>query len=141
MMDGLPIATPEGYFVSREHERIAEIIQDYDPTLRLVFIPPKDRNPDDPNEKPFAVAHFPEDAAPYIAFFSDTCDERILERLFSNDLTKNDVGAMLDASEAAKEAIKLKKQMEDLEYRADIAKSMWRSPKHSYQHNGKKINL
>ena len=141
MMDGLPIATPEGYFVSREHQRIAEIIQDYDPTLRLVFIPPADRNQNDPTEKPFAVAHFPEDAAPYIAFFAEECDHRILERLFSNDLTKTDVKSALEAAEAAQQAIKLKKELEEEEMRQDMAQSMIRSPLHSYRHNGKKIDL
>ena len=140
-MDGLPIATPEGYFVSEEHRRIAEIIADYDPDLRLVFIPPSERNHDDPNEKPFAVAHFPEGKAPYIVFFADECDHRILERLFTNDTLKHDVMARLDASHAAQEAIRLKKQMEEEEMKQDIAKSMWRSPLHSYNHNGKKIRL
>lgn len=139
MSDSLPIATPEGYFVSQEHRRIAEIIADYEPTLRLVFIPPSRRDPNNPNEKPFAVAHFPADKEPYIAFYSDTCDERLLERVFMNDTSKHDIGARLDAAEAAKESIKLKRRIDELEEQADVARSMWRSPLHSYKHNGKKM--
>jgi len=137
--DSLPIATPDGYFVSQEHKRIAEIIVDYDPRLRLVFIPPSERNYGDPTEKPFAVAHFPEGKEPYIAFFAEECDERILERLFLNDTQKHDMQARLDASDRAKEVIKMKKQIEDDEMKADIARSMWQSPLHTYRHNGKKL--
>lgn len=139
MNDSLPIATPDGYFVSQEHKRIAEIIIDYDPRLRLVFIPPSDRNYDDPTEKPFAVAHFPEDKPPYIAFFADACDERILERLFLNDTQKTDVESRLRASEQAHELVKLKKQLDEEEEKQDIARSMWQSPLHTYRHNGKKL--
>ena len=137
----LPIATPEGYFVSREHQRIAEIIQDYDRDLHLVFIPPRDRNHDDPNEKPFAVAHMPEGREVYIVFFSDTCDERILERLWRNDTNRTNPLSDLEAQEAAKEAIKYKEQMDQMEQDADVARSLIRSPLHSYKINGKKINL
>lgn len=139
MMDNIPIATPDGYFVSQEHLRIAEIIKDYDPRLRLVFIPPSQRNSDDPNEKPFAVADFPDDKEPYIVFFADECDERIIERLFQNDLQKHDVVGRVNAADAAREAIKLKKEVEQQEELEDMARSMWRSPLHTYKHNGKKL--
>lgn len=141
LQDHLPIATPEGYFVSREHQRIAEIIQDYDPDLYLVFIPPADRNHDDPTEKPWAVVHMPGGKAPYFVFYADECDERILERLWRNDQNVNNPLSELEAKEAAQQAIKYKKEMEQLEMQADIAKSMIRSPLHTYRINGKKLSL
>jgi len=141
LQDSLPIATPEGYFVSREHQRIAEIIQDYDPSLHLVFIPPANRDHNDLNEKPFAVAHIQPDGKAYIAFFSDTCDERILERLFRNDTHKRDVLSDIQASEAAHEAVKLYEQMELEGIQQDIAATLIKSPLHTFSLNGKKLQL
>lgn len=134
--ESLPIATPDGYFVSQEHIRIAQIIQDFDPELFLVFIPPSKRDRNDPNEKPFALAHMPENKPSYIVSYFDDCDERILEFAFMNDTRRHDVLARLEAHDAAVQAIKLKKLMEEEEMKQDLVASIVRSPKHQYRHNG-----
>ena len=127
------IATPDGYFVSAEHQRIAEIIHDYDEDMHLAFIPESKREPGD---APFALIHTPVGAPAYIAFYSDTCDERLLARVFANDLAKTDVWAQLEKAEAAREAIKLKKEMDEAEARKDLVQHIIKSPKATYKHNG-----
>lgn len=126
------VATDQG-FVSAEHQRIAEIIADYDPDIHLAWIPPDKREPGD---SPFAVVHTPVGQPSYIAFYADECDERLLARVFANDLAKNDVWAQLEKAEAAREAIKLKRQMDEAEERKDLVQHIIKSPKSRYRHNG-----
>ena len=137
--ESLPIATPDGYFVSQEHVRIAQIIQDFDPELFLVFIPPSKRDRNDPDEKPFALAHMPGDKPAYIVSYFDDCDERILEFAFMNDTRRHDVLARLEAHDAAVQAVNLKKVMEEEEMKQDLVASIVRSPLHTYKHDGKRF--
>lgn len=130
--DGAMIATEHG-FVSAEHQRIAEIIQDYDETLALAFIPEANREPGD---HPFAVIHSPVGKPQYIAFYADQCDERILERLFTNDLTKHDVLSQLEAADAARRAVELKRELDKAEARKDLVQHIIKSPKTRYKHDG-----
>jgi hypothetical protein len=137
-LDNIPLATPEGYFISAEHKRIAEIVNDYDQDLYLLFIPPARREPGD---HPYAVMHQPEGKAPYIAAYFDECDERILEHLFLNDTRRHDMMAKIEAQELAQQLVDAKRREDIAAEKADMAKSMWRSPLHSYKHNGKKLDL
>lgn len=127
------IPTDDGRWVSESHERIARIIQDYDPELHLAYIPPDKREPGD---VPFAVIHQPASRPGYIVFTAAECDERILERLWASDNKHGDVLSRLDAHNAALEAVKLKKQMDEAEERQDLVKHVVRSPKSVYKHNG-----
>lgn len=127
------VPTEEGYFVSENHARIAEIISDYDPTLRLAWIPPDKREPGD---KPFAVIHAPLGRPEYIVCYSDDVNEDLLARVFSMDSTKNDVWSQVENSQKAAEALKLKKRMEEMEEAKDLAASIVKSKKHVYKHDG-----
>jgi hypothetical protein len=127
------VPTEEGYFVSETHARIAEIINEYDPELRLAWIPPERREPGD---QPFAIIHSPLGRPEYVVCYSDVLDESLLARVFSMDATKNDVWSDIQASQAAAEALKLKKQMEEMEEANDLAASIVRSKKHVYRHDG-----
>lgn len=127
------VPTEEGYFVSENHARIAEIISDYDPTLRLAWIPPDKREPGD---QPFAIIHAPLGGPEYIVCYSDNVNEALLERVFSMDSTKHDVWSQIERSQAAAEAIKLKAQMEEMAAAKDLASSIVKSKKHTYRHDG-----
>jgi hypothetical protein len=122
-----------GYLVSERHARIAEIIQDYDETLELTWIPPDKREPGD---KPFAVVHRPDGQPPYIVCYSDDPDERLLARIFSGDATKTNVLDDIEALNAANQALKLKAELEAAEERQDVIEHIIRSPKTRYKHNG-----
>jgi hypothetical protein len=132
----IAIPTDDGRWVSESHERIARIIKDYDPTLSLAYIPPDKREPGD---VPFAVIHEPMGKPAYIVFTAETCDERILERLWAADTVKQgDILTNLDAHNAAVEAVKLKKKMDEQENRLDFVESVIKSPLNTYKHNGVK---
>lgn len=120
------------------YERIAEIINDYNPDMELVWIPPAERNAFD--TKPFAIRHNPPGKPSYIiGFFSEEqMDHRIIAHLFAHDTTRTDVLSNLEREEAAKQALHMKERMEADEIRKDFAKSLLKSRKHVYRHNGKK---
>jgi hypothetical protein len=125
----LPIPTPEGYFTSEVHRRVAEIIVDYDPDLRLAFIPYSQRDASDPNEKPYAVVDIKEGHKPHFVMYADE-DElasgALLARLFNNDLAKVDVRAKLKAEEDARAIMRMKEEMEAAEHTADIIRTLRR---------------
>jgi hypothetical protein len=125
----LPVPTPEGYFVNETHRRVAEIIADYDPHLRLAFIPYSQRDPNDPLEKPFAVIDTRPTLGPHFVMFADESeisDGSLLARLFNNDLEKVDVGARLKAQQEAQEIMRLKEQIEAQEQIEDITRTLRR---------------
>lgn len=133
---GIDVYVPvDGTFVSQNHLHIAEIINDYDPTLSLAWIPADKREPGD---APFAVVHRPLGGPEYVVFYADQCDERILERLWRNDITKTNVLSDLESHNAALEAVKLKKEMEEAAERQDLVASIVKSKKNTYKHDGVK---
>lgn len=125
--NALYMATESGHFVNEAHRRIAEIIADYDPNLRLAYIPDADRNPNDLTEKPFAVIDLGDGTRPPTAImFADECDEKLLARVFNNDLQRVDVFSKLRAEDSAKEAIEMKKRIEREAFAVDIARTFKR---------------
>lgn len=136
------VPAEDGHWINENHARIAELINEYDPTLDLVWIPPEHRVKNS-NEAPYAVRHTPSDKnkAPYIIFFinEDELDQRVLARLYRGDLNKNDVGGMIEAEEKAYWNLKNKILKERAEERQDIIATIVGSNKHSFKHNGKII--
>ena len=129
----IAIPTEDGRWVSEKHERIARIIQDYDPELHLAYIPPDKREPGD---VPFAVIHTPKDSFPYIVATFQDCDERILEHLWTIDNKQGDVLSRLDAHNAAIKAVELRERLDKEEESKELARSIVRSPLNTYKHNG-----
>ncbi len=132
MLEGMIWA--EGRFVSEHHERIARIIKDYDPNLYLAWIPPEAREPGVPD---FAVMYSDNISPAYVVFTSDTCDERLVERLFSGDTKYNNVLDAIETGEAARDVIKMKEKMDIAEAEQDLIKHIVTSPKSRYRHGGK----
>lgn len=126
------VPTGDGYFVSEDQQRIAEIVQDYEPTLELVWIPPDRRGNDD---KPFAVVCHPTNGQPsYFVLFADQCDERILSRLWAADNKHHNVLTELEVNEAAHKALELKRKEDELELRQDLMRSAIQSPLNTYRY-------
>lgn len=125
------IPTNDGYWVSENFQRLAEVIKDYSHSknsdLELRWIPPTNRETPDEKAKPFCVF---DSRAQRPIFFASEFDtpETILTRLFDSDNTKGDVLKRIDAHNAAVKALKLKEQMEKLEDANDRAMFMIGSP-------------
>lgn len=131
-------ATADGHFISDQQQRIAAIIQDYDPTLNLVWIPTENRLPED-KDKEFAVVHRRPGHEPYIVLFAkpDEIDERLLVRLWTHDNKNGNVLDEIEARNAAAEAIKMRARMDAAEEQNDLTASIIGSNLHTYRHNGK----
>lgn len=97
-----------GSFISSKMQRLAEIIQDYDPYLELRWIPPANRSSSDSH--PYVVVDTRNGSSAYPLFYfgETTPPEEVLEKIFLGDNTKQDVVAQLDARNAAVEAMRLK---------------------------------
>jgi hypothetical protein len=135
----IAVPTDDGQWVSQSHMRIAEIIRDYEPTLSLVWIPIDQRSEADRGRE-FAVIHSPIGGPVYTVLHcsADEVDHRLLARLFNGDLAKNNVLNWLDSIEEAKAIIKAKQDAELAEERQEIVRSIIKSPKSVYKHNGVK---
>lgn len=117
-----------GRALSVEHQRIAEIIQDYDPKLRLVWILPEDRQLNE--QHPFAVVHSPDNAPEYVVMRlrESEVDHRILARLWGSDDKNGNVLTRIEAEESARRAVELKKQQDEIEEAKEMAAWMVKAP-------------
>lgn len=116
-------------------ERIAEIIQDFDPDLRLEWIPPEDRTVFD--GKPFRIVHDPGHVPQYvvISLSEDEVDHRVLASLFRSRMDDRNLNAELEAHDAALKAIKLREQLDQQEEEKKFAVWALRQNKR-VKHNG-----
>jgi len=132
-----------GEFISDAHAHLAQVLQDYKPTLSLVYIPVKDR--DETDTKPWAILDSPANMAPHIIrYMSDEEMQKpaeVLSWIFEGDLTKHrpdDVFARMEAKRAAEELMNLKKQEEELADHMELIEFAAKTNKNTWWHNGKK---
>lgn len=132
-----------GEFISDAHAHLAQVLQDYKPTLSLVYIPVKDR--DETDTKPWAILDSPANMAPHIIrYMSDEEMQKpseVLAWIFEGDLTKHrpdDVFARMEAKRAAEELMNLKKQEEELADHMELIEFAAKTNKNTWWHNGKK---
>lgn len=133
------VPAEDGHWVNEKFARIAEVIQDFDPRLQLVWIPPENRTALD--VKPYGVLHSADDGQQKMVMWikEDELDERVVANLFMGDTTKTDVLARLEAQERAQKVLQMKAEMEAAEERQDFIKSVVGSGLHNYRHNGRVI--
>jgi len=137
-----------GEFVSDDHQRLAEIIHDYNPAMSLLYIPQRDRAGE--VSFPFAIKEEQLGAEPVIIRYL-TADQmrrpnEILAWLFEGDLRKHrpqDVLARLEAEDLADKLLSLKKledETADREDKVAFAVSGGRDRKHTVRlGSGRKV--
>ena len=114
------IPADDGRWVNENYERLARVVQDYDPQFELRWIPSDQRETPDERSKPYVVVDTFTNTAVLYASELDSPEE-ILERMFLGDSTKGDVLGRIDAHNAAVKAMKMKEQMDEDEARQDYA--------------------
>lgn len=115
--------------------RLAEILQDYDNTLELRWIPTADRNSLD--SKPFAVWQVSPNFPPYsiMELREDELDHRVLAALFNANNANGNVLDRLEAEEDAKRAFDLKVKLDEQEEAREFA--VWAIKQNkTVKHNG-----
>jgi hypothetical protein len=126
--------TDKGQWISEKQRQVAEVISDYDPNLRLQWIPTNERGSDD---YAFRVVDFSPGRTPYAVLFAHEADERLLARVFEADNSRNGgVLNVLDRINAAAEILEAKKQEESIAEGTEMAYSILHSKKIHYKHNG-----
>lgn len=129
-----------GHFINAMHQRVAEIMHDYDPDLQLVWIPDAERTEPHEREFPFAILHSPPGRQPYVVRHvrESEVNERLLAWLWSNDAERSNPFATLEKIEDAKRAMELHAAQEARDEAQEIGAAILRSPLHTYRHNGKR---
>jgi len=123
-----------GHFVSQKQVRINEILQDYDPSLQLQWIPPSDRSS---NDLAFRVVCFPKDKRPYAVCFAEEADERLLAKVFEADQANSPNKLnFIDNYNKALELTRAKEAQDARQEDHELAASILRSTKSSYRHGG-----
>jgi hypothetical protein len=129
--------TEDGHVVSAKIARIAEILMDYNPEIKVYWIEPLRRTDPEDHAKPFMLVHEPPGQEPYtIAKLGDEeMNEQVLARIFAMDYAKNGRVSAADKIEAISRAGALyrAKEWEDKKAEAkDIMKSAMQSPLHKW---------
>lgn len=115
------VPSDDGRWVSEQYERLARVVQDYDPQFELRWIPPESRATPDERSKPYVVWDIISNSPVFYASELDTPVD-ILTKMFDGDSTKHDVLARLDARNAAVQALEMKEKLDLAEERQDYAK-------------------
>lgn len=131
------IPVDDGRWVDENYARLAEIVQDYDPTLRLGWIPPEQRTRDD--KKPYVVIDTRTNQAVLYASELDT-PPQILAKLFEADNKNGSVLSRLEAHNKALEVFAAKKRIEEFEEATEYAEFLFKSPLNTIRANGKKYD-
>jgi hypothetical protein len=133
------VPAEDGHWVNEKFARISEIINDFDPRLQLVWIPPENRNPTD--VKPYGILHTADDGLQKMVMLikEEELDERVLQQLFLNDTSRHDVLATMEAREIAEALVRNKEKMEKAAERQEFISSVVKSPMHSFKHKGRII--
>lgn len=128
-----------GEWINQQFQRIAEMIHELSPDLALVWIPPAQRAETD--IAPYAVMHTGRDGEPYIFMYvqEDELDERVIEKIIAS--SSDSLLERLHKMDIIQQKMRQDEQRERMEQNLDIAKSMWKSPKHTYKINGRTYHL
>jgi hypothetical protein len=131
----------DGSWINEKTARIAELIQEYDRRLELRWIPEDRRKPGDAH---FAIIEKNDNGQEYVAFLiqdESFVDERLLARIYAADNKDKNVGHELEIHNKAVRDYQRKVREDEVAMMNDLALSMIKSPKHTYRHNGRKIDL
>jgi hypothetical protein len=123
---------------SGEHRRVAEVIQDLFPTVRLIRV--DSLHPAYNPEQPFALVDEPHMLPPYVIRYmrESEVDHRLVAWLVDNNMHNADSKVnKLKILEMAEAAMKAKRELEWMEEKKDMMKSVMGSNKNTYRHNGK----
>lgn len=137
------IPTDDGRWVSEDYERLARVVQDYDPRFELRWIPPEARTSPEDVAMPYVVWDTVTNT-PVLFASETTTPQQILTRMFEGDMTKHSPDSILrgiEASEKAAKALEMKSKMDEAEERMDYAAHLIRN-KNNYitLKNGMKVD-
>lgn len=134
------IATESGHWVSADFQYLAEVLEDYDPTLELRWIPPDSRTTPHERANPWAVFQ-----RGILVFLCSEKDKpyQILGKVIAGDQKQGDVLKRIDEAEAkAKKLLEYKQMIAMAEAKEEFE---WliknaNSGRNYIKHNGRKLD-
>jgi hypothetical protein len=131
-----------GHFFSAAHQKLAELVNLYNPELFVVWIPGPERVKNGP--KPYGIAQMKPGQEPYVFMLMSEIEmndpTRIMQMIIASDGGKGaDATKFLSAEADARELIKQKNILAEREEMHDRAKSAFRTPLHTYRLGGGKV--
>jgi len=127
---------------SSEHRRIAQVIQDVFPSVHLIRM--NETLPGWNPERPYGLWDRPArlDVPPYLirTVAESEIDHRLLAELIKNNMhDANSEVSKIQLLEMAYQLTEAKREEEVLAEKRDMMKSMFKSQKHTYKHNGQTL--
>ena len=122
---------------TEQQRRVAAVIKDIYPTVRLIRL--DSLNPAFTPERPFALIDEPHLLPSYIirTLPESEIDHRLVAWLVDNNMQDSDSKVnKLDILEMAHRAVEAKREVEWMEERRDVMKSIMKSKKSTYTHDG-----
>lgn len=140
LAEGLSYKMHNGHFVNSRVQKVCNAIQDYEPELDVMFIPPHMRRE---GQAAYRIIHRPVGAPPYILFTvrrDEDFDERILQRIIMNDQRHGkQTMSELEAYDAAQKLVQNREWMDKMGEANDIAKHVLKSHLNTYKVDDKTI--
>lgn len=116
------VATEEGQFVSQKWMFLAEMLQDYNPSLELRWIPPEKREAED-RDKPYMVVHQDRQGRNYIVLYASETDqpEDVMTRIIQADMKHGNVLDRMEIRNNVQRLFELRKREEELAEQEEFA--------------------
>lgn len=116
------VATEEGQFVSQKWMFLAEMLQDYNPSLELRWIPPEKREVED-RDKPYMVVHQDRQGRNYIVLYASETDqpEDVMTRIIQADMKHGNVLDRMEIRNNVQRLFELRKREEELAEQEEFA--------------------
>lgn len=123
-------------WVSAEFERLAQVINDYDPYLFLEMVPVAAQKDLIDKKKVFRIV---DDRNKKIVMYAESLarPDEILAALWSMDQVHGNVIVRMDTLNAAQEALKLKAQMDEREELKEFVAFVGKNTKSRWTHEGR----
>jgi hypothetical protein len=123
-------------WVSAEFQRLAEVINDYDPYLFLEMVPVAEQQHLIDKSKVFRIV---DDRTRTVVMHADSLSNPadILAKLWSSDSKHGQVLARLDAHNRAVEILKLKERIDEQEAQKDFSAFVIKNKKSRWTHDGR----
>lgn len=122
-MDDIIVATESGRFVSQKWMFLAEMLQDYNQSLELRWIPTELRSPED-RDKPYMVVSRDKQGKEYVVLYASELDqpEEIMTRIINSDMKHGNVLDRMEVRNNVQKLFDLRKKEEELAEREDFAR-------------------
>lgn len=145
-MDDIIVATEEGRFVSQKWMFLAEMLQDYNPSLELRWIPTEKRAIED-RDKPYMVVHKDKQGRNYIVLYASELDqpEEVMTRIIQSDMKHGNVLDRMEIRNNVQKLFDMRKKEEELaeqeEFATWLVKTNKVNPTFRDKHTGELVKL